>query len=198
MAIERIFEGGLLVRERHFGDVPPASHAEAEPRASAATPGALLKASDYDGAALGLVKSLDEYRVTLGVAYPAYKVDERLAKDGFQDFAPADLVEQIAWRWMKERQAIGLFHERGTEGHGITVESGIHRGPDWLVKNAQGEVRVCEGDWLLAVEWDKPTWALIKSRRPGAPRGWSPQGRAERDVPSPESMARVGERYARS
>lgn len=190
--IEREFEGGLLVRERHI-DTPPTRTLVETRDATTTDSTRLVKASDYDGAALGLLKSMDEYRVALGVAYPAYKVDERLAKDGFRDFAPADLVEQIAWRWMKERQSIGLFHEQGTEGHGVVVESGIHRGPDWLVKNAQGEVRVCEGDWLLAVEFDKPTWALVKSRRI---RGWSPQGKAERGLPSAASLERVGARSA--
>ena len=181
MNIERDFEGGLLVRERRF-DAPPA-RARVEVQAGS---GELRKASDYDLAALGLLKSMDEQRVALGVAYPANKVDAKLAKDGYIDFAPAELVEQIAWRWMKERQQIGLLHEMGTEGHGVVVESGIHRGPDWLVKNAQGEVRVCEGDWLLAVEFDVPTWGMVKSRRL---RGWSPQGTAERRVPDAAALS---------
>jgi hypothetical protein len=176
--IRRWYENGLLIREERGEELELPTSEIAEPLA--------------DTAALGLVKSMEEHRVTIGVAYPANLADAKMAKDGHIDFASKDVVEQIAWRWMKERQQVGLLHESGTEGHGLVVESGIHRGPDWIVKNADdSETVVSDGDWLLGVEWDEPTWRWIKAN-PSA--GYSPQGRAGRREPSAEALAALRSR----
>lgn len=177
----RYYENGLLVREEF--DSP-----QANPTYAMGYAVADLNKAD---AALELIKSVEEHRVTIGVAYPANMADANMAKDGHTDFASAETVEKIAWRWMKQHQQLGLVHQEGTEGHGVVVESGIHRGPDWIVKAEGGEIVVREGDWVLGVQWDEPVWQLIKS---GKLTGFSPQGTTLRRTPSPEALANLRQR----
>jgi hypothetical protein len=119
-----------------------------------------------------VVKGDDEKRYTLGVAYPANRVD------GHGEFMRPDEVERVAWDYVTKGRQIGLWHADGTEGHGTVVESYIYRGPDWGLTAVDGSTQVIKsGDWLLGVQWDEPAWALI---RKGYVDGWSMQGRAVR------------------
>lgn len=140
-------------------------------------------AEDEIVVACEVVKSSSERRYTLGVAYPANRADQGVAADGFRDFAGPEVLEEAAWKFMRNGASIGLHHQDGTEGHGHVVESYIYRGPDWPQDN--GYV-VKAGDWLVGTVWDEPTWHAIKS---GQLRGYSPQGSAKRRDPSPEALA---------
>lgn len=161
--IERFFENGILIKEiTTDGD-------ESLPGSVDLAPGL---------ASLSLIKAVEESQFTLGVAYPVNKLDVKQARDGRRDFASHEVVERAAWDWMLKSQDIGLFHENGTSGHGTVVESSVYRGPDWLVKSADGtEQTIVAGDWLMGTLWDDPAWSLVKSLYV---RGYSPQGRARR------------------
>lgn len=163
---ERDFENGVLVKEVITNDDGPAAD----------TAGVLLKA-------------VDEERVGLFVAYAANSPDIATARDGKRDFASPAVVERGAWNWMAKGAKIGLFHEFSTDEF-ETVESGIHRGPDWLLKAVDGTQQVVmEGDWLVAVRAKTDAaWNLMKS---GLIGGTSPQGRAARGTPSEESLAKL-------
>jgi hypothetical protein len=145
--------------------------------------------STWDGTGIAgiVVKSVDERRYTLTVAYPANKPDIGVARDQFRDFAGADTVEDAAWNYMIKSRNVGAWHEAGTDGAGDVVESYIYRGPDWTVTAADGSTQVIKaGDWLLGVRWNEDTWTRIKSGEIG---GVSPQGRAFRRVPDPVTVA---------
>lgn len=140
-----------------------------------------------------VVKAEDERKYTLAVAYPADSPDVAKARDGFQDFADAETVEKAAWTYMRNSIAnggeIGAFHADGTEGDGFLVESYIYRGPDWVVKAADGSEQVIKaGDWLIGTIWSDAAWADIKK---GESTGVSMQGRAAREAASPADVARV-------
>lgn len=136
-----------------------------------------------------VVKSDDERRYTLTVAYPADSPDVGRARDGFQDFASKEAVENAAWSYMRNGGGVGGFHLDGTEGFGERVESYIYRGPDWHIAAADGSDQVVkEGDWLLGIIWTPDAWNLIKS---GEATGVSMQGGAKRRAPSPADVARV-------
>ena len=141
-----------------------------------------------DVAACEIFKSVDESRVTVGLAYPHSRADKGVAADGHIDFAGKSAVERACWSFTSKSRSIGIMHRDGTEGHGEVVESAIHRGPDWIVKSDGSETIITEGDWVMAVRWDEPTWALIKSKRLN---GLSPQGRAKRGTPTPEALANL-------
>lgn len=144
---------------------------------------------DTEIAACSIIKSVEESRVTVGLAYPADRPDVAVAADGHIDFAGKSAVERACWSFTAKSRSIGLHHQDGTEGHGEVVESGIHRGPDWVIKGEDGQDKIIkEGDWVMAVKWDKPTWELIKSRRLN---GLSPQGRAKRGTPTPDALANL-------
>jgi hypothetical protein len=143
-----------------------------------------------DLAAVRVVKSTDERRYTLGVAYPAMKADVSRAADGRRDFVSPEALEKTAWQWMTKHREINLFHREKTEGHGTPVESYIYRGPDWESPSpVDGKSYVVKaGDWMLGVVWDDFGWALVKS---GLVNGWSPEGTARRSVPSPDRLAQL-------
>ena len=143
-----------------------------------------------DQAATGfVVKSDDEKRFLLTVAYPAMKADVSVAQDGHRDFAPAEVVERAAWNFMLKGAKLGLWHEAGHEGCAETVESYVWRGPDWTIKAADGTEQVIKaGDWLLGVICDPDTWAMYKA---GLIGGVSPQGTAKRRRPSAEALAQL-------
>lgn len=166
---ERDFEGGVLVKEvlRVESDEDPGRH-----EASAV-----------------MLKAVEEERVGIFVAYAANSPDIAKARDGKRDFAPPAVVERGAWNWMAKGAKIGLFHEFSTDEF-ETVESGIHRGPDWLLKAVDGtEQVVMEGDWVVAVRAKTDAaWNLMKS---GLIGGTSPQGRAARRTPSDESLSKL-------
>lgn len=140
-----------------------------------------------DEAACEIFKAVDESRVTVGLAYPRDRADRAVAADGHIDFAGRTAVEKACWEFTAQSRSVGLNHADGTEGHGVVVESAIHRGPDWIVKSDDGSSKIIkDGDWVMAVRWDEPTWAMIKSRRLN---GFSPQGRAKRGTPTAEQLA---------
>lgn len=146
--------------------------------------------SSSDTAAVSIFKSVEESRVTVGLAYPHSKADKGVAADGHIDYAGRTAVERACWAFTSKSRSIGLQHQDGTEGHGTVVESGLHHGPDWVIKDDDGVVKatIVDGDWVMAVQWDPPTWDLIKSKRLN---GLSPQGRAKRGTPTPEALAQL-------
>jgi hypothetical protein len=153
----------------------------------------IQKSVDADGidttAACAIFKSVEESRVTVALAYPHSKADKGVAADGHIDYAGRTAVERACWAFTSKSRRVGMQHQDGTEGHGEVVESGIHRGPDWVIKGDDGTATtIVDGDWVMAVRWDEPTWALIKSKRLN---GLSPQGRAKRGIPTPEALANL-------
>lgn len=161
---ERFFDGGLLVKEITVDDEETADPVELAP----------------DIASLSLVKAVEETRYTLGVAYPVNKLDVGKARDGRRDFASAAVVERACFDWMSKSQDIGLFHESGTEGHGLVVENFIWRWGDFMKDDPDSPwAGVGDGDWLLGVLWDPPAWSLVKDQYV---RGYSPQGFAKRSL----------------
>jgi hypothetical protein len=147
------------------------------------------KAVDSDLAQLTMVKAAAEQQYTLGLAYPAMRVDVDVAADGHIDFVGPEALEKTAWNWMKDRRDIGLFHKEGTSGHAEVVESYIYRGPDWVVPQPGGGQTVIKaGDWMLGTLWDDYGWSLVKA---GLVRGWSPEGGARRTTPTSERLAQL-------
>jgi len=150
-----------------------------------------LAAKTWDGETVKgvVVKSDDERKYTLQVAYPADSADIRKARDGFQDFASAESVEKAAWSYMEKARNVGLMHADGTDGAGTVVESYVYRGPDWALKAADGSDQVIKGgDWLIGIRWSDDAWNMIKSGEIG---GVSMQGMTKRRVPSPADLAKV-------
>jgi hypothetical protein len=118
-----------------------------------------------------VVKAEPERRYTLGIAYPANRVDAH------GDFTTPEELELAAWEFMKRVQkgqaTIGLMHRAGLVGVGVVVESYIYRGPEWRI----GDQVVMPGDWLLGVIWEEAAWELIKA---GEITGYSIQGLARK------------------
>jgi Putative phage serine protease XkdF len=127
------------------------------------------------GVASTLIKSDEARRFTLSVAYFADKPDVGKAADGYRDFAPAPVVEDGAWGFMKSSREVGLWHDDGTQGRGEVVESYIYRGPDWTPEFTDCMIKA--GDWLTGIVWDEATWPLVLE---GKITGTSPQGQAAR------------------
>ncbi len=140
-----------------------------------------------EGVAGMVVKSEEEQRYTLTVAYPANKPDVALAQDGFRDFASLAAVEKAAWSYLRKSPNVGLWHKSGTDGSGEVCESYIYRGPDWTVQAADGSEQVIKsGDWLMGIIWSEDSWPLVKQ---GLIGGVSPQGRAKRRMPDAAAVA---------
>lgn len=141
---------------------------------------------DGTGVAGAVLKTEDERRYTLTVAYPANKADTSVAADGYRDFAGPQAVEDACWAYTTKSRQVGLWHEDGTDGAGDVVESYIYRGPDWTVQAADGSEQVIKaGDWLLGIRWSEQTWPLVKQ---GLIGGVSMQGTASRRQPSAEAI----------
>ena len=172
---------GNVVHNHYYGQ----SESDAAVKAEAPR---VQKALESGLAACRVVKTGEERRYTLGVAYPAMKADTARAADGHRDFVGAEALEATAWSWMTKSRDIGLFHQGGTEGHATVVESYIYRGPDWTIPSpVDGQDYVVKaGDWLLSTVWDEYGWELVKSR---LVNGWSPEGGARRAKPSAERLA---------
>lgn len=134
-----------------------------------------------------VVKSEEEQRYTLTVAYPANKPDVAVAQDGHIDFASAAAVEKAAWGYLRKSPNVGLYHRSGTDGSGEVCESYIYRGPDWTIQAADGSEQVIKaGDWLMGIIWSEESWPLVKQ---GLIGGVSPQGRAKRRIPTADAVA---------
>ncbi|MER3439302.1 MAG: hypothetical protein C4346_17895, partial [Chloroflexota bacterium] len=116
-----------------------------------------------------IVKTEEERRYTLAVAYPANEVDAH------GDTISPDELEQAAWNFLRRGGNVGLLHQPGTEGAGDVVESYIYRGPPWEIS---GE-RVEPGDWLIGVLWRPDVWEMIKK---GELQGFSIQGWGRREA----------------
>lgn len=139
-----------------------------------------------------VIKSTEEQRYTLQVAYAHSLPDIGIAQDGHQDFASADAVEKAAWSYLRKSPNVGLWHRDGTDGSGEVCESYIYRGPDWTIKAADGSEQVIKsGDWLMGIIWGEDSWPLVKQ---GLIGGVSPQGRAKRRVPSADDVANLRSR----
>lgn len=143
-----------------------------------------------------LVKSVDERRYTLGVAYAANLPDIGKAVDGFRDFMSPEALELAAWRFLAKGAEVGILHKNGTEGHGVVVESYIYRGPDWEIETLDRRGRMVKavvkaGDWLVGAIWDEMTWAAWKSGQLGS---YSPQGRVKRRRPDEAALANLRSR----
>ena len=95
-----------------------------------------------------LIKADDVKRVATYVAYPVNKADAGLAADGHRDFASKDEVERLAWNWMAKGARLGLWHLHGTDDY-ETVESGLHHGPDWVIKATDGSIQTVHRKWKL-------------------------------------------------
>jgi hypothetical protein len=141
-----------------------------------------------EGIAGRLVKSEPERRYTLTVAYPANRPDVGKARDGHRDFADRASVETAAWNYLRKSRRVGRWHADGTDGSGETVESYIYRGPDWVITSGDSEYVVKDGDWLVGIIWDEPSFAEIRSGKIG---GTSIQGTARRSIPTPADIARL-------
>ena len=138
------------------------------------------------GIAGQVIKSDDERKYTLTVAYPVNKPDIGVAKDGKRDFAGPAAVEDAAWGFLTKSPKVGLWHQNGTEGAGSVVESYIYRGPDWSVAAADGSEQVIKsGDWLTGIVWDDKSWDDIKAGKIG---GTSMQGSAMRRTATPADL----------
>ena len=144
---------------------------------------------DGTGVAGTVLKTEDERRYTLTVAYPANKADTAVAADGYRDFAGPQAVEDACWEYTTKSRQVGLWHADGTDGAGDVVESYIYRGPDWSIEAADGSMQVIKaGDWLLGIRWSEQTWPLVKQ---GLIGGVSMQGTASRRVPSAEAVEQL-------
>lgn len=144
-------------------------------------------------AAVNVVKTAEERRYTLGLAYPANKPDAARAADGHIDFVSPEVLEKTAWEWMSKYRDVNLHHEDDTSGHATVVESYIYRGPDWKIQSPMdGNAYVIKaGDWLLGTVWDQTAWEDIKK---GRINGFSPQGGAKRATPTPDKLANLRSR----
>lgn len=136
--------------------------------------------------ACAVVKASEERRYTLGLAYPANRPDRGVAADGHRDFVSARVLEDAAWSYLRKGAAVGLDHstDPSVEGRGTVVESYIWPGDDWKT----GNTVIKKGDWLLGVVWQPDTWPLVKA---GRLNGFSPQGRARRGTPTPETIEKL-------
>src|SRR6266849_4861570 len=88
-------------------------------------------------------------RYSLGVVYPKGEVDFH------GDTMTEDELEKAAWRALGKNVKVGLMHRGGTTGAGKVVESYIHRGPKFTMKDVSGNNQTIDtGDWLMGVIWD--------------------------------------------
>ena len=148
-------------------------------------------AAKSDLAVCQVLKTTEELKYSLGLAYPAWVAPGKGA-DGYNDFCSDLALERCAWRWMAKNREIGLFHQDRPElaGHATVVESYIYRGPDWeVISPVDGsKVVIKAGDWMLGTVWDDYGWSLVKS---GRVNGWSPEGGARRRAATPEQIAQL-------
>jgi hypothetical protein len=135
-----------------------------------------------------IIKSNAEQRYVLMVAYPAMKADVSVAQDGHRDFGQADVIEQACFNFMRKGCKLGMWHKEGYNP-GEVVENYVYRGPTWVMKSDNGiEQTIMAGDWLCGMILTPEAWRLYKD---GAIGGASPQGRAKRKQPSPDTLSRL-------
>lgn len=140
------------------------------------------------GDTVGLVvKAQSAKRYLLTVAYPAYKADVAIAADGHIDIAPSEIVERACWSFMRKGAHLGMWHEDGHSDCGEVVENYVYRADPWVIKAADGtEQIIMPGDWLVGLILTPRNWSMYEA---GLIGGVSPQGRAQRQSPSQETLA---------
>lgn len=136
-----------------------------------------------------VIKSNDEQRYVLMVAYPSMKADKWVAQDGYRDFGQAPVIEAACFNFMRKGCNLGLFHQAGHDP-GEVVENYIYRGPTWVVKSEDdGSEQVIEpNDWLVGMILTPEAYSLYKK---GIITGASPQGKARRRTPDPQTLAQL-------
>ena len=135
-----------------------------------------------------VIKSNDEQRYVLMVAYPAMKKDTAVAADGHIDFGQPDVIEKACFSFMRKGCRLGMWHQDG-HNPGEVVENYIYRGPTWITKGDDGTEQTIEpGDWLCGMILNPDAWAMYKAGKIG---GASPQGRAKRQVPNADTLSRL-------
>ena len=136
-----------------------------------------------------VIKSDDEQRYVLMVAYPAMKADTAVAQDGHRDFGQAPVIEQACFNFMRKGCKLGMWHKDGNEDCGEVVENYIYRGPTWVTKSDDGTEQIIEpDDWLVGMILKPEVFAMYKA---GIIGGASPQGKAKRRIPDPSTLARL-------
>ena len=160
---------------------------------AAPSPSCVVKESvpavDTDLVGTNVIKTAEEHRYTLSVAYPAMRADKAVAADGHIDFISAEALAKTAWEFLK-KGGVTMHHQPGTSGHAEIVESYIWPGPDWVVESPVNKesYTVRKGDWMLACRWDEEGWSAVKS---GLVNGFSPEGSARRVKPTAERLAEL-------
>ena len=133
-----------------------------------------------------VIKSNDEQRYVLMVAYPSLKKDTAVAQDGFIDFGTAPVIEKACFSFMRKGCKLGMWHKEGYYP-GEVVENYIYRGPTWITKSDDGTEQIIEpNDWLVGMILTPPVWDMYKQ---GLIGGASPQGKAKRRVPDLQTLA---------
>lgn len=136
-----------------------------------------------------VIKSNDEQRYVLMVAYPSMKADKGIAQDGFRDFGSAPVVEAACFNFMRKGCKLGMWHKQGYEDCGEVVENYIYRGPTWVTKSDDGTEQVIEpNDWLVGMILTPEVFEMYKA---GIIGGASPQGRAKRRIPDSSTLAQL-------
>jgi len=124
-------------------------------------------------------KSADQARLryTLGAVYVPNETDAH------GDTISEEQLQASAWAALGTE--VGLMHEPGTQGAGKVVESYIHRGKPFTMKDVTGkEQEIPTGAWMMGVVWSEEAWKLILD---GRITGYSLQGRARSEpVAEPE------------
>ncbi len=144
-----------------------------------------LVARDIGGT---VIKSNDEQRYVLMVAYPSMKKDTATAADGFIDFGTPEVIERACFQFMRKGCKLGMWHEAG-HNPGEVVENYIYRGPTWVTKSDDGTEQTIEpGDWLCGMILNPEAWSLYKQ---GIIGGASPQGKAKRRIPDASTLAQL-------
>ncbi|MDE2096465.1 MAG: hypothetical protein KGL39_04405 [Patescibacteria group bacterium] len=144
-----------------------------------------MKRASYSGTVL---KASKKERFLLMVAYSANKMPLRGA-DGYIDVAPPEVLEKACWRFADNGAKVGLWHKDGNENCARVVENYIYRNPiPWVMKCPDGSEQVIkEGDWVVGMKLDPPTWEMYEK---GLIGGASPQGRCVRGPASEETLER--------
>lgn len=135
-----------------------------------------------------VIKSNEEQRYVLMVAYASMKKDAGVAQDGFTDFGRPAVVEKACFQFMRKGCKLGMWHETGYDP-GEVVENYIYRGPTWIIKGDDGTEQTIEpGDWLCGMILKPEVFEMYKK---GLISGASPQGKAKRRIPDPQTLAQL-------
>ena len=132
-----------------------------------------------------VLKADDEKRFLLTVAYAPNRIDPHVGADHHRDFATSPVVEKAAWRFMRKGAKLGVGHVAGKRP-GRVVENYVYRGPDWVIKAANGASTVVyDGCWLVGMVLKQWAWDAYKAGDFG---GVSVDGTALRTRPRRESL----------